>query len=450
MAIGLALVMLMLTPLILKYFKYPAEMYEQVKWAWISLSAYTGFVVAAVPYIVLFDVVGRVPAGNLVYFFDRVATLLAALTVFIVLRETWGTTHPFLAFIFLNYAYTIVVRILSAIAGYRACPLATIRLGQLRLANMKLLFSTGGHVMQQELSSSFFYQINQVFVNIFLGPTANALLLNVVLIMGYAKQIATGLVHGVEPLAAKFAGLKDGAKSHVGPFILTMTRIQTGILMPVMAVLGGMGQILINLWLGQSLEKQHYGANETMAYMMVIMLAGNAMFVTMQGALRIMLGAGFVHRYASRLLGMVVVQFVIALLTLKFLPVFIQNRGFSELFEQNVLLFTLAGEMSIAYLFAYGYYVPKLTCRIFDLKLRDMYIGAVMPGTLVAMVIVVFIVVYRLSMPLHAWNTLTIGIGLGVPVLIAMGLGWLFVLQSSERKRILELLHLTRSKLRRS
>ncbi len=50
----------------------------------------------------------------------------------------------------------------------------------------------------------------------------------------------------------------------------------------------------------------------------------------------------------------------------------------------------------------------------------------------------------------HAWNTLTIGIGLGVPVLIAMGLGWLFVLQSSERKRILELLHLTRSKLRRS
>jgi len=456
----LGLLMMLGTPLAMWVFRFGPEFAEQMWWSWVTLSVFTTWVVVTVPFITLFDATHRIPLRNLELLLERVAALVAALIVF---SQPWGRAHPLIAYVASNCALTSVVRLGCAAWAYATCPNVGIDLRLVTRSRLVEIFRTGGHVGQSEIATNLYDRTNQVLINIFLGATLNGLFGVVVLLVGYTQQIAMGISFGVEPLAAKFSHNQQSGNAIIGGFVLAITRVQAGIIFPIVAVLIVLGEVLIDAWLGERFTSQRFGANRDIAQMLMILLVGSPFFVIMQGPLRIMLGAGDVRAYASRLLQAGLLQAIVAAAILWFVPDWAREWLRPELMgeawrtwraplgpellvaelrvqllAENAAMYAVAASMSLIYLVVYGLYVPVLACRLYGLRLRDMYLGAIMPGAFVGALVGAFLAIYRWW--IEDWSFWLVLLAVAVSGVMSAALFWRMVLTGQERKRLTETL----------
>ncbi len=462
LGVGLGAAMVLGTPLAMRIFRFGPHFADQMWWSWITLSAFTTWVVITVPFITLLDATHRIPQRNFEMFIERVASLVAALIVF---SQPWGRANPLIAYIAGNCLLTAVIRGVTGAWAYFTCPSVGIDLTTLERARIGEIFRTGSHVGQGEIANNLYDRTNQLLINIFLGATLNGLFGVVVLLVGYTKQIAMGISFGVEPMAARFSQNREGGRDLIGGFVLAMTRIQSGVVFPIIAVLILLGQILINHWLGDRFSSQRFAANRDIAQMLMILLIGSPFFVIMQGPLRIMLGAGDVRAYASRLLQAGVLQAVVAALILWLVPgqarewyrphvtaEALQSWGTLlgpglliaelklRLLAENAAMYAVAASMSVIYLLVYGLYVPMLASALYDLRLRDMYLGAIAPGAVIGLLVACFLALYRWWV--QDWNLWLVVLALALAGLMSAVLFWFFVLSGQERRRFAEALRL--------
>ncbi len=460
LGIGLGVLMILCTPIALWIFQFGPRFATQMWWSWITLSTYTMWVVVTVPFITLFDATHRIPQRNFEMLLERFASLVAALFVF---SQPWGRDYPLIAYVAGNCGFTALVRLISGVWAYVTCPEVGIDFSTVRRKRIGEIFLLGAHVGQGEIANNLYDRTNQLLINVFLGAALNGLFGVVVLLVGYTKQIAMGISFGIEPMAAKFSHSAQGAKELVGGFVLAIARVQAGVIFPIIAVLFMMGQILVNLWLGDKLSHQRFAANRDIAQMLMILLVGSPFYVIMQGPLRIMLGAGDVKAYASRLLQAGILQAVMAGLILWLVPGFVHDLYWKQeiaksihpgvstlgpdlfiaaahvkLMSENAAMYSVAISMSAIYLVVYGIYVPLLACALYDLKMRDMFIGSLMPGAAIGAIIGLFLGLYRWWI-VH-WNIWLVFLGIGIAGFVSVVLVWYWVLTHHERKRLLELL----------
>ncbi len=460
--LGIALggLMVVCTPLALWVFQFGPAFASQMWWSWVTLSAYTAWVVVTSPFITLLDATHRIPQRNLEALMERVASLVAAGFVF---SQQWGRDYPLISYVAANCAFTALVRLGFGAWAYATAPQVNVELSTLRFDRVRDIFFLGAHVGKGEIATNLYDRTNQLLINIFLGATLNGLFGVVVLLVGYTKQIAMGISFGIEPMAAKFSHSAQGAKELVGNLVLAIARVQSGVIFPIIAVLFMMGQILVNFWMGDRFSNQRFAANRDIAQMLMILLVGSPFFVIMQGPLRIMLGAGDVKAYANRLLQAGILQACIAALILWLVPDIVHHyywkRELAEalqawgavmgpaplvaslhvkLLAENAAIYAVAASMSAIYLVVYGLYIPMLACRLYDLSLRDMYLGSLMPGALIGAVIGVFLAAWRWW--IENWNVWLVLLGLALAAVIAVPLFWMFVLTATERKRLVQIM----------
>lgn len=465
LGVGLGMLMLAGTPLAMMVFQFGEEFASQMWWSWVTLSVFTTWVVVTVPFITLFDATHRIPLRNLELLLERVAALAAA---FVVFAQPWGRAHPLIAYVAVNCGLTALVRLVCAAWAYLTCANAGIDLRLLTRSRLAEIFRTGGHVGQSEIATNLYDRTNQVLVNIFLGPTLNGLFGVVVLLVGYTKQIAMGISFGVEPMAAKFSHNLQSGKALIGGLVLAMTRVQAGVIFPVVAVLIVLGEPLIEAWLGEHSASQRFGANRDMAHLLNILLLGSPFFVIMQGPLRIMLGAGDVRTYASRLLLTGVAQAILAVLILWLLPPYVRGH-FREgmmleslrdgslpvihgllvaecrvsLLAENAAMYAVAASMSAIYLLVYGLYIPILACAQYDLRVRDMYVRSLLPGAVIGVAVGGGLWLTRGLF--GSWSHTGAGAALLAAAIFSAVLFWTVVLTGSERKRLKEMISRRRS-----
>lgn len=460
LGIGLGVLMLLGTPLAMWVFQFGRSFAEQMWWSWITLSGYTAWVVVTVPFITLFDATHRVPLRNLEMLLERVAALLAA---FVVFAQPWGREHPLVAYVLGNCILTGLVRLVCSVWAYTTSKNVGVELGLVTRTRLWEVFGTGGRVGQSEIATNLYDRTNQVLINVFLGPALNGIFGVVVLLVGYTKQIAMGISFGVEPMAAKMSHNQQSGRAIIGNFVLAMTRVQAGVIFPIVAVLMVLGDVLIEAWLGDQFTRQRIGANRDIAQMLNILLIGSPMFVIMQGPLRIMLGAGDVKAYASRLLHSGILQAALAALILWLVPGMVREQYWSDamaaaiqpwggalgsgpllatlqvkLMSENAAMYAVVVSMSSIYLVVYGLYVPLLACSLYGLRRRDMYLGSILPGALVGALVAALMGVYRWL--IEDWSLLLIGGGVGLAGLLSVCLLWCYVMTAQERKRLVEAL----------
>ena len=457
LGVGLGGLMLLCTPVALWVFQFGPSFALQMRWSWIVLSLFTTLVVVTVPFITLFDATQRIPQRNFEMLMERLASLVAALFVF---SQPWGRDYPLIAYVAGNCGFTAIVRLMAGVWAYVTCPTVSVDFHAVERSRISQIFRTGAHVGKGEIANNLYDRTNQLLINVFLGSVLNGLFGVVVLLVGYTNQIAMGISFGVEPMAAKFSHRAQGAKELIGGFVLAIARVQAGVIFPIIAVLFMMGQILINFWLGDKFSVQRFAANRDIAQMLMILLVGSPFFVIMQGPLRIMLGAGDVKAYASRLLQAGLLQAAMAGLILWLVPGFVRDLYWNDLFAravwpwgailgpapilaslqmrllaENVAMYSVAVSMSLVYLVVYGIYVPLLACSLYDLKVRDMYVGALLPGAVIGFGVAVFLGLYRWWV--EPWTVGRLLLGVGVAGVCSAGLVWRFVLTGEERLRLL-------------
>lgn len=460
LGVGLGGMMLICTPVALWVFQFGPSFAVQMKWSWIVLSLFTTLVVITVPLITLFDATNRIPQRNAAMLMERAASIVAAVVVF---SQPWGRAYPLIGYVAGNCAFTAVVRLVAGTWAYVTCPSVSVCFRAVERRRIVEIFRTGSHVGKGEIANNLYDRTNQLLINVFLGAVLNGLFGVVVLLVGYTNQIAMGISFGVEPMAAKFSHRAHGGKELIGGFVLAIARVQAGVIFPIIAVLFVMGQILINYWLGDRFSVQRFAANRDIAQMLMILLVGSPFFVIMQGPLRVMLGAGDVKAYASRLLQAGLFQAAMSGLILWLVPGFVRDLYWPgmiaeavrpwgailgpepllaalklKLLAENAAMYSVAVSMSVVYLVVYGIYVPLLACSLYDLKVRDMYIGSLLPGGIIGFAVAVFLGLYRWW--IGSWTVWLVLLGLGVAGLCSAGLVWRFVFTRYERSRMLSMI----------
>jgi len=466
---------LLLTPVMMRFLVVPPEFERQVFWSWITLGVTAGLVVLTAPHTTLLGAIERIALTNVQMFAERALALVGAVFVFLL---PWGKANPLLAYILAESAIIVVTRALFGWWGHVLCPTARFSLARVRTEDVLGMLRSGRHVVMLEISTNFYERVNQLVINLMLGPIFNSIFAIATLLMGYAKQIATGLCYGVEPLAARFSRQKDAADTvpqmeresalesalegepsaeerlaersdrsgaqpvggdsgELGGLILTMTRVQAGIVLPVIALMAATGHPLVTLWLEDRVEKDYPGANALIANLLIVFVLGNPFFIIMQGTLRILLGAGRVATYASTLMIAGVVQTIVAAGALAAVKHYGPGWGWDQARIDQTGLFCVAGCMSAAFLLTYGVYLPRLACRICRISARDMYIGAMLPGILVSLIPVG--VTLLMQRWVSSWTVTMLAVDAMLSGALSAGAFWAIVLRSNERQRLLDL-----------
>lgn len=481
LALAVTAIALAITPLVVRVLVVPVGMEEQVLWSWMALGVTAGLVVLTAPHTTILGAIGRISLANLQMFSERALSLVGALLVFVL---PWGRANPLLAYILAESFIVVLTRAAFGVYAHVLCPTACFRKRHINRSAVMGMFRTGRHVVMLEISTNLYDRTNQVLINLFLGPLYNTIFGLSALLLGYTKQIATGLCYGIEPLAAKFArqeggkeGIADANVPQAGligpddseasaesaldaeptgaeaiaarrapnaevnktmaPLILTVTRVQAGVVLPVVALLGAAGHPIVELWLADRVELKYPGANALIANLLILLIIGNPFFVIMQGTLRILLGAGQVAAYSRQLLWAGILQGVIAVGTLLLTPIIGRRLGLAEVETQRMSIYAVVAGMSVAYLIAYGAYLPRLTCRLYGITHREMYIGAMMPGLSISMIPV--IVTLGTRQLTGGWTGLTLAADVVLSGVLSAGAFWGIVLRSNERARLLEL-----------
>lgn len=428
----LCLAMLLLMPVAVWILQFPPQFENEVWWSWAILSAEVSGLVWAVPFMTLFDARQKIPISNVLLLLERVVALAAAYLVF---GLNIGRDTPLLSFVLWYAILRTGVRLVGSVAAYVACPRVRLHLEFYDRSELGRLLRTGRHVLMQEVATNLYNRANQLLANLFLGSAANGVFGAAIQLKEYSRQVGLGLCYGIEPLAAKFAQADDGGRKHVGNLILTMTRIQAGVILPIITVIVMLSFPLVNLWLGDKFNTQWPGANSHIAIMVIILLLGNTFFVVAQGMLRIMLGAGDVHHYAKRLLQAGIAQALLALVVL-----LVASRQFgTDTGEAKAdTLYAVSTCMSIVQVVAYGLYLPLLACRLYTLRRRDMYLASFGPGIVTSLVTMACVAGCDRWLAgasgWTGWNVLlTLAISGGVTGLVSL----FVVLNSYERSRIM-------------
>ncbi|MBL1215989.1 MAG: hypothetical protein D8M59_00670 [Planctomycetes bacterium] len=421
--------MLLLAPLAVWIIKFPEEYAGEVWWSWVVLSAEISGLVWAVPFLILFDARQKIPISNAFLLLERLCALGAAYLVF---GMDVGRETPLLSFVLWYAILRTGVRLIGSLAAYVSCPRARLHLSLYDRSELGRILRTGKHVLMQEVSTNLYNRANQLLANLFLGSAANGVFGAAIQLKEYSRQVGLGLCYGIEPLAAKFAESDDGGRKHVGNLILTMTRIQAGVILPIITMIVMLSFPLVNLWLADKFNSQWEHANSHIATMVIILLLGNTFFVVAQGMLRIMLGAGDVHHYAHRLLQAGIVQTVLALVVL---VIATRQFGTDTSESKAAVLYAVSGCMSLIQILAYGLYLPLLACRLYHLRRRAMYLTSFGPGILVSLATALTIVIcQRFLIGDSGWAVL---ITLGVSGCVTAPIALFAVLTAQERSRIL-------------
>lgn len=421
-------------PVITRLLRYPPEMEMQVVGTWLTFGVFTTIIVVSVPALTLLDVANRIPTKNLSAFCERASSLVAAVSVY---ATEWGRTYPLLAFVIAEAALVSAMRV--GWSAYAMLTFPTSLRGPLRVdtSAMRRMLFVGKSMMQQEASISLYDRVNQLLINVFLGPVMNGIFGCTALLVGYTKQVAQGLSYGIEPLATQMSTEGETGAGRMRELIVAVTRVQAGVVLPVVAALGALGPMLIEAWLGDRWTLQWATANSDIATALAILLVGSPFFVVMQGTMRIMVGAGEVHRYAPTLLWSGIGQAALATVTLWLGPGLLEGQGLEGEEVTRVTLFAVVGGMSAVYLVTYGWYVPRVACRVFGLSARRMYVEAMGPGAAVGAVVLAGIAAVRWAV--EVWSGwLLLGVVVGAEAVSAV-LFWVVVLRKAERARLVGL-----------
>lgn len=429
----LASLMLLGTPLAVWIIQFPDDFATQVPWVWVTLSLELAFLIWTVPFTILFDARHRIPTSNFIQLCERASTLVAALIVF---GLNIGRSTPLLSFVIFDSSIKTGIRLLFALFAYMGCSEVKFRISYIEKSELHKITITGKYALMQEIATNLYNRTNQLLTNLFLGAKANSVFGASIQLKEYSRQVGLGLCFGIEPLAARYAAEKSTGQKSVGNLVLMMTRIQSGVIFPVVAFVITLAHPLVEVWLRNRVNTQWPNANYNIANMIIILLAGNTFFVIAQGMLRIMLGAGHVKYYSTKLLYAGIIQALIA--TCLYL-LFSQWLGIETYADKAYAMYAICLCMSIVQIFTYGIYLPMLACRLYELRLFDMYFRSFLPGLIVGIIAAGVSAVSSslLIDNLTEWSLGNLALILALVGIITIILAYFIVLTSDERNRIL-------------
>lgn len=262
----------------------------------------SGLYIGITPWQALVISSGKIVQLNVFMLINRLCDLIAILVVLAI-----RPPEMFIAFVWLRTGMRAMSLISMSVYGRAITPHGRFRIRTISAGVLKDLVRTGGWAMGIPVSQLSFYELDQILLNLFVGPLYNAIYGISNQIRGYARMAGSSIILGTDALAAD---LQERGKIESVRNVLDAT-----VRFPL--VITGCGAILlavfaepvISLWVGDAIREhvQEGGlsASEIVAIVAnfaTLILIGTVIAEPHYTAASVLYGMGHLKRFSPLLL----------------------------------------------------------------------------------------------------------------------------------------------------
>ncbi len=397
---------------------YAPDLHADLRACILATCVLAGLYVAVTPWQALIISDKKIPQLNFFQLMHRVFDLVAIGIVVVV-----GPAEGFIAFVWLRAGLRATSLLLMSWYGRSTATAARVDLKTVDRATALEMFRTGRSAMSVPISQLAFYELDQLLLNLFVGPIYNSIYTVSNQIRGYARMAGASIIQGTDALASDLQ--ERGRLDSVRNVLDASVRFPLVITGCGAILLGVFAEPAITVWLFDSIAE---GATEsakstaelihTAAMFATAMLIGTVIAEPHYTAAGVLYGMGHLKRYSPVLIASAIAKVVLGVLVL--------SQGFDPI---SVIVVTV-----ILQFLVYGLYFPWLIADVSDRSMWQMLTTVYARPVLSLVIFAAIALGVRSVVEIESFPMLAVVLaGTGS---LYMPLGYFIALRPQERRRI--------------
>lgn len=302
---------------------YAPELHAELRSTILATALVAGFYLGITPWQAMVISAGKIMQLNAFILLNRLCDLVAILVVM-----KWGVAEGFIAFVWLRTGMRISVLAMLALYGRARSPDARFSPSLVSGKVVRGLFRTGGWAMSIPVSQYSFYELDQLLLNLFVGPLYNAIYGVSNQIRGYARLAGSSIILGTDALASDLQ--EQGRIDTVRNVLDATIRFPLVITGCCAILLGVFAEPVLTVWLADSFAEGTPTGGPTPGELIeiittfaIVTLIGTVVAEPHYTAASVLYGMGHLRRFSPIMLVAAVAKPIIAalLLALGFAPI---------------------------------------------------------------------------------------------------------------------------------
>jgi hypothetical protein len=396
---------------LMRFLTIPDTLRPAANWMVIAEGTYVCLLVFLSPAINMYVVMERFVVHNIFSIATRSSFLVATLVLFLGfhVREPGPALT---SFGILSAAIRIAVLLLFVFPLLVGNPKFRPGLRLVSRSAIKSTLGTFGWNSGVILAMNLHERLPAFIMNIFFGLAGNAIWGVGFRLAAYLRMLTMGMTFGLDAVATRFASEKNNA---LPDLLRHLTRLHAFAALP-----GALGVLLlanpvVQIWVGHRPDV-NVTASAIVAQILVFAMTSRAIS---DGWIRILYGAGFVHRYAPLVMVGGVANPTLAIVLVALAP-------------PHLRLYAPAAAFSIVLLLFHLLILPTIGARCLDIRYRDLLTPIVRPAIVTAVCSPILILAAAM---IQSWTFTWLVIVCGTFSACYLALSIAFVLTSHERRR---------------
>lgn len=405
--------------LCLDFLTFPKEFYSAALIFVIASGVHSFINVAISPLINFYIVSERMVAYNLLLLAERVGDIIAAITTFIVIG-TGDASGAVMLYGCMTATFYIVFNLIAAFLIIRADRKLEFNFRAISSEALLAYWQSVSWNACVIVAINLYARVDMFIMNAYFGLIGSTVFSLANQAVGYLRQLIFGLVSGMDAVAARMSKSED--RSAIVQLMSRFTRIQALIVFPAMTGLLFIGNFLIELWLRDRLLNPETTI-PLINWIMRILVVGVSARCLSECWMSIMNGSGNVKRYAIPILTGGLLNPILSIAAITYLPDSVRFAGAAFVFS------TL---MTIVHLIA----VPKAVANTINVSFSSVLQPIVKPLILTVASASIAYASSFLGTSEFAFNSIFLIV---FSCCFAVG-AWVLILDDTEREQLLKLL----------
>jgi O-antigen/teichoic acid export membrane protein len=259
----------------------------------------------AAPYLQSIFAAQRIGIDNFLQVVNRTTYALSAVIVFGIICRDQSLSANLIGFAISRASLQLLDVVVGLVIAKRCVKGLKVELSRIDWTEFRSVLGTVWHTGQVTLLMNLFDQVLAILINLFFGVTYNGVWQIVVQVGGQARQIAEGLMQGIEPLVTNLQ--HKGQSAAISNLMIRTVRYQLIVSLPMAATYLIFLTPVLNLWVGSRLARDTKLAAAGLtaedaiaitALLSGVQLVATVLRVSTRGVERVLYGAGEVRSYS--------------------------------------------------------------------------------------------------------------------------------------------------------
>lgn len=293
------------------------------------------------------------------------------------------------------------------------------------LPTLRAIWSTVMWNALFNLAMNLYERTAGVLMNLAFGVKGNVLWGVALQLSSYVRMTSLGVNSGIDAVSAKISVEHGGHGEKMSALVRYATVLHTLAALPVAALIFGLAEPMITLWVGRGLDDPATSVPQAVLLTKILLIPVTVRSIS-DCWTRILYGAGFVARFSPMVLVGGLINPPLAWLLVKFAPI-----------PDELRLYIPAATFAAVYSFFHFFLLPIITVRCLHTRRRDILVPMIRP-TVASGIGLLFLL--GITLLVKSWDLPTLVVVCAAYGVVMAGLGFGVALSPDQRGRVLGIL----------